>query len=232
MEEGTIVKIDYDLFNAENDSLIETTREETAKENDIHKEGQEYSPMTIVVGSGQLIEGFEESLLEAKANKDIELEIPPEKAYGERKSEDVETYGMEKMMRFVRDPESLAIGSSVEINGRTGILKYVAAGRARVDYNHPLAGQTLKYNYKIVEVIKGKKEKVNAILESQTGHKNFSINFKGNDITIELPQEMLYDPNASMLKFRLVGSLRDGAGVEKVTFTEVHEPRAVSEEEE
>ena len=157
MEEGTIVKIDYDLFNAENDSLIETTREETAKENDIHKEGQEYSPMTIVVGSGQLIEGFEESLLEAKANKDIELEIPPEKAYGERKSEDVETYGMEKMMRFVRDPESLAIGSSVEINGRTGILKYVAAGRARVDYNHPLAGQTIKYKYKNVELIKGKK---------------------------------------------------------------------------
>ena len=134
-------------------------------------------------------------------------------------------------MRFVRDPESLAIGSSIEINGRTGILRYIAAGRARVDYNHPLAGQTLKYNYKIVEVIKGKKEKVNAILESQTGHKNFSINFKGNDITIELPQEMLYDPNASMLKFRLVGSLRDGAGVEKVTFTEVHEPRAISEEE-
>ena len=86
-----------------------------AKENKIHKEEQTYSPMTNVVGSGQLIEGFEESLLEAKANKDIELEIPPEKAYGERKSEDVETYGMEKMMRFVRDPESLAIGSSVEI---------------------------------------------------------------------------------------------------------------------
>ena len=231
VKEGTIVKIDYDLFNAETNALIETTREETAKENEIHKEGQNYSPMTIVIGSGQLIEGFEESLLEAKANKDIELEIPPEKAYGERKSEDVETYGMEKMMRFVRDPESLAIGSSVEINGRTGILKYVAAGRARVDYNHPLAGQSLKYNYKIIEVIKAKKEKVNAILESQTGHKEFGIKFKGNDVTIELPQEMLYDQNASMLKFRLVSSLRDGVGAEKVIFTEVHEPRAISEEE-
>ncbi|MAT48695.1 MAG: peptidylprolyl isomerase [Euryarchaeota archaeon] len=232
MEEGTIVKIDYDLYNAENDALIETTREETAKENDLHKEGQKYIPMTIVVGAGQLIEGFEESLLDAKANKDIELEISPEKAYGERKSEDVETYGMEKMMRFVRDPESLAIGSSVEINGRTGILKYVAAGRARVDYNHPLAGQTLKYNYKIVEVIKGKNDKANAILESQTGHKGFGVKFKGNDLTVELPQEMLYDPNASMLKFRVVGSLRDGVGAEKVTFTEVHEPRTISEEEE
>ena len=232
MEEGTIVKIDYDLYNAENEALIETTREETAKENDLHKEGQKYIPMTIVVGAGQLIEGFEESLLDAKANKDIELEIPPEKAYGERKSEDVETYGMEKMMRFVRDPESIAIGSSVEINGRTGILKYIAAGRARVDYNHPLAGQTLKYNYKIVEVIKGKNDKANAILESQTGHKGFGVKFKGNDLTVELPQEMLYDPNASMLKFRVVGSLRDGVGAEKVTFTEVHEPRTITEEEE
>ena len=100
-----------------------------------------------------------------------------------------------------------------------------------LELKDPLAGQTLKYNYKIIDVIKGKKEKASAILESQTGHKNFSVNFKGNDITIELPQEMLFDPNSSMLKFRLVSSLRDGLGAEKVTFTEVHEPRAISEEE-
>ena len=34
MENGSIVHIDYDLYNADDDSLIETTREEVAKEAD------------------------------------------------------------------------------------------------------------------------------------------------------------------------------------------------------
>ena len=73
MDEGAIVHIDYDLFNAESGDLIETTREATAKEHDAHQEGREYTPMVVVVGGGQLIEGFEESLLEAEAGNPIDV---------------------------------------------------------------------------------------------------------------------------------------------------------------
>ena len=38
MDEGTIVHIDYDLFNADSEKLIETTREDVAKEQDAHDE--------------------------------------------------------------------------------------------------------------------------------------------------------------------------------------------------
>ena len=47
MDNGTIVHIDYDLFNADNDKLIETTREEVAKEHDTHDENRTYSPMIL-----------------------------------------------------------------------------------------------------------------------------------------------------------------------------------------
>lgn len=231
MDEGAIVHIDYDLFNAESGDLIETTREATAKEHDAHQEGREYTPMVVVVGGGQLIEGFEESLLEAEAGNPIELEIPAEKAYGERNADLVETIGLDKMMRHVRDPESLSIGSPVEINGKNGILTLVASGRARVDFNHPLAGRTLRYAYEIVEVIEGKEDKAAALLESQTGHKGFEISMDGDDVTVSIPESMMYDSNASMLKFRLVGSLRDSLGAAKVIFQEVHEQRAIAEEE-
>ena len=43
MDNGSIVHVDYDLYNASNDKLIETTREEVAKEHDIHDENREYS---------------------------------------------------------------------------------------------------------------------------------------------------------------------------------------------
>ena len=45
MDNGSIVHVDYDLYNASNDKLIETTREEVAKEHDVHDENREYSPM-------------------------------------------------------------------------------------------------------------------------------------------------------------------------------------------
>ena len=232
MEEGTIIHVEYDLYNADSGDLIETTREEVAKEHDIHQENRTYTPLVCVVGSGQLIPGFEESLLSAKADTDISLEIAAADAYGEKNSEMIDSMSIDKLLRYVRDPKSLYIGGPVTIDGRTGTLSYLAAGRARIDYNHPMAGRTLKYDYKIVKVIKDKKEKVAALLESNTGHEGFEVSFDGDDISIITPEAMLFDTNAAMQKFRIVTVLRDAVDAGKVSFVEVHEPRVASEEEE
>ena len=70
MEDGTIVHVDYELYNNETGDLIETTREAVAKEHDAHQENRTYEPMVCVVGGGQLIPGFEEALGEAKKGKE------------------------------------------------------------------------------------------------------------------------------------------------------------------
>ena len=62
MKKGTIVHIDYDLYNADTELLLETTSEEVAKENDNHDERRAYKPMITVIGDGRLIKGFEENL--------------------------------------------------------------------------------------------------------------------------------------------------------------------------
>ena len=77
MEEGTIVHVEYDLYNADSGDLIETTREDVAKDHDMHQEGRSYTPLDCVVGSGNLIAGFADSLLSATADKDISLAIAP-----------------------------------------------------------------------------------------------------------------------------------------------------------
>ena len=232
MEEGTIVHVDYDLYNADSGDLIETTREEVAKEKEIHQEGRTYTPLVCVVGAGNLISGFEDSLLEAEADKDISVEIAPADAYGEKDPDQIETISVDKLLRHVRDPKALYIGGPVSIEGRQGTLSYLAAGRARIDYNHPMAGRTLKYDYKIVKVIEGKEEKVAALLEANTGQEGFEVSFDGDDISVVVPQTMLFDPNAAMQKFRLVTVLRDAVQAGKVSFVEVHEPRVVADEEE
>ena len=232
MENGTIVHIDYDLFNADNDKLIETTREEVAKENDAHDENRTYSPMITVVGDGRLIAGFESHLSEAETETDYSIDIEPSDAYGERDASLVETIGQNVLMRSVREPEMLGIGSPVEIGGRQGVLQFLSAGRARIDYNHPLAGATLRYNYRITKVVEDRAEKVETLLSMNTGRDDFEVEFDGDDLTITTPEEVAYDQNWSFTKFSLVRTLRDHLGVGIIVFREVHEPRVASDEEE
>ena len=225
MEEGTIVHVDYELYNADSGDLMETTREDVAKEHEMHQEGRSYSPMVCVVGAGNLIPGFEAALAEAKVNKETEISIQPVDAYGEKDPQQIETISIDKLIRSVQDPNALYLGAPVNINNRQGHLSYLAAGRARIDYNHPMAGKTLKYSFKVVKVVEGKDEQVMALLESNTGHSDFGVSFDGEDLNIVLPQTMLFDTNAAMMKFRLVTIIRDAVECGKVSFIEVHEPR-------
>ena len=96
-----------------------------------------------------------------------------------------------------------------------------------------MAGKTLKYSFKVVKVVEGKEEQVMALLESNTGHSDFGVAFDGDDLNITIPQTMLFDTNAAMMKFRLVTIIRDAVECGKVSFIEVHEPRGfgVADEE-
>ena len=227
MEDGAIIHVDYDLFSGETGDLIETTREEIAKEHEMHQEGRSYTPMVCIVGTGNLIAGFEAALKDAKVGKEVEVEIAPADAYGEKDASLVETISIDKLRRAVQDPNSLYLGAPVNINGRQGYLSYLAAGRARIDYNHPMAGKTLKYVFTVVKEVKGKEDKVLGLLESNSGHSGFEVSFKGDDLSIVLPQAMLFDTNAAMLKFRLVTMIRDAVECGKISFVEVHEPRVI-----
>ena len=96
MEDGAIIHVDYDLFSGETGDLIETTREEIAKDYEMYQEGRNYSPMVCVVGSGNLIPGFETALKEAKVGKEVDVEIAPADAYGEKDPSLVETISIDK----------------------------------------------------------------------------------------------------------------------------------------
>ena len=229
MEEGAIVHIDYELYNSE-EKLIETNIESAAKEHEMHEDGRNYSPLVAVIGGGTLIEGFEDHLLEAEAETDYEIDIACEKAYGEKNSELIEVLSQDKVLQQIRDPNSLQVNGPITLGGKTGPLTLWAAGRARIDFNHPMAGQDLRYKYKITKVIDDQGEKVAALLKANTGHDDFEVEFDGDDVAITNPEAMMFDTNAAMMKFRLVSVLRDSMNVGKVSFVEVHEERKANPE--
>jgi len=231
MEKGDIVQLEYEGWIAGSDELFDTTSEELAREEEIFEEDRTYGPMYTVVGTGRLIKGLDEKLLEAELGKEYEVEIPPEEAYGERDPKNVETHSMRELARLKVEPE---IGRVVNIRNKTGWISGIFAGRVRIDYNHKLAGKTLRYKYKVVGKPEGASDVVKAIIAMNYGREEeFGIELEGDDgVAITLPDVCKYDPNWTLAKLRLVNDMREIADMRTVKMLEVYVKKEAAEEPE
>lgn len=233
MEKGDIIRWEFEAWVVEdgNEILFDTTKEDLAKEHGIHDPNVKYGPMVSVVGAGRLIKGIDEELLKAEVDKDYEVTIPPEKGYGERDPKLVKIHSYRELARQKIEPE---VGKEVVINNKRGRIVTVTPGRVVIDFNHPLAGKTLKYKFKIVEKVEGDVDKVRAIIEMDYGKEveKFNIEVKDDDIIIELPDVCKYDSNWAVAKYAIVGDIRDYVANKNVKFVEVYPKKEEKKEEE
>jgi FKBP-type peptidyl-prolyl cis-trans isomerase 2 len=230
MKEGDIIQLEYEGWIAGSDELFDTSKEELAREEEIFEEERDYGPMYTVVGTGRVIKGLDEHLLKAEVGEEYEVEIPPEDAYGDRDPKNVETHSMREMARLKIEPE---IGRTVNIRNKTGWISGIFAGRVRVDYNHKLAGKTLRYKYKVVASPEEPVEVIKAIIAMNYGREEeFGIDLKGDEaVDVTLPDVCKYDPNWTLAKLRLVNDMREIAGMTTVTMLEVYVKKEAAEEE-
>ena len=238
MEKGDIIRWEYDAWIVEEgkEELFDTTNEELAKENGIHDPTVKYGPMYSIVGAGRLIKGIEEELLQAEIGKEYIVTIPPENAYGERDPKLVKIHSYREIARAVAERDKNAVpqpGMDVVVGNKRGKIVTVTPGRVVVDYNHPLAGKTLKYRFKILEKVEGEVNKIRAILEMDYGRDvdNFKIEVKGDDILIELADVCKYDSSWSMAKYVIVSDIREYVANKNIKFIEVYEKKEEKKEE-
>ena len=236
MEKGSIIQLDYDLWLVENDELFETTNEELAKEHNIHNEDATYKPIATIIGAEKVIKGLDEHLLKAEKGKDYELEIPPDQAYGERDAKLVELHSKREILRlpeFRKGDISPQVGMQITLKNKLGTITAITAGRVRVDFNKRLAGRTLKYKYKIVDVADKTEDKVDTILNMHFGKPgDFKIKVKGDEAEIILAPECSYDLSWFQAKYRVVSDIRDFTSLMTVKFIEIHVKKKVEEKKE
>lgn len=113
---------------------------------------REYEPLAIELGQGRLIEGLEEGLLGLEEGEETTITVPPAKGYGERQEERIATIEREEFDALLEDREP-AEGLHVRTQGgETGVVIGLDADEVRVDFNHPLAGETLEFEVEILDV--------------------------------------------------------------------------------
>ena len=113
-------------------------------------EGKE--PLAFVVGNGQVIQGFDEAMVGMKVNESKVVEIPVEKAYGERKDELIMIVPVEQAPPDL-EPE---VGMKLEMGGANGelirvVIVAVDDKDITLDANPPLAGEQLTFSIELVE---------------------------------------------------------------------------------
>ncbi len=237
MKEGDFIKLDFDAFVKETDQLLDTTHEDVAKEHDVYNERARYDPISVIVGSGNVVKGLDGDLVNAKVGEEREVEIEAKDAFGERDPKLIEVFPMNKIIslpEFKKGDQYPVEGMELRINNRIGYINRIFAGRVRMDFNNRWAGRSIIYKYKVLEVLKKKEDRIKALVESvYPGSEEFQFNFKGKDeVEITLPDMVKLDTSWTMAKFRLVSDLRNHLDLKTVKLIEVYVKKEEPKEEE
>jgi FKBP-type peptidyl-prolyl cis-trans isomerase 2 len=149
---GDAVTMEY-TGRLDDGTVFDTTSLDVAEEAGIANQqpDREFQPLTVEVGEGNLIAGLETGLLGLEVGATETITVPPEDAYGEDGDGHVREFGVEEFESMVG--QEAAEGVEVQTQGgATGTVAEVADGVVSVDFEHPLAGETLTFEIEIVDV--------------------------------------------------------------------------------
>ncbi|MDZ7684253.1 MAG: peptidylprolyl isomerase [Gammaproteobacteria bacterium] len=110
-------------------------------------------PLTYMHGAGGIIPGLERALEGKEPGEEMQVEIPPDEAYGPVNDELIQSVpktafdGVEKVEPGMQFQATTQTGQAQNIT----VVK-VEGEEVTIDANHPLAGQTLNFDVKVEEV--------------------------------------------------------------------------------
>ncbi len=107
-------------------------------------------PLQFVVGSGQVIGGFDDAVRGLVVGESVVVRIAPEDAYGEVDPERILEFPIEEVPEEFRQ-----VGVEVLLGGTTpATVIEVTEDTVTVDANHRLAGEALTFDIELVEIIR------------------------------------------------------------------------------
>lgn len=110
-------------------------------------------PLEFEVGKGMIIPGFEEGIIDMKIGEEKTVKIFPDKAYGIRNDKLVQEIPLENL-KLEEEPKPGTVLTLKDPSGKmlNAMVTKVSDGKMTLDLNHPLAGKTLEFKIKIVDI--------------------------------------------------------------------------------
>ncbi len=146
VQSGSFLTLHYRLAGPDGADLVNTFNEK---------------PATLSIGSGELSPDIEARLIGMPEGAHTTFELAEGEAFGPRSPEMIQRVGM-ALMRELGDPdETWSVGDVVQFptpdgsGGFAGVLRELdpKGAWALFDFNHPLAGQRVTFEVKLIGVL-------------------------------------------------------------------------------
>ena len=221
-DKGSLILVDYTAKVKGSDDIFETTIEDEAKKHSIHDPDVKYQPKLVSVGESWVLKGFDEALANTKVGDKLTVEVAPDKGFGERDSGKVRMIPLRKLGE---DAEKVSVGDTIDIDNKTGIIRYIGSGRVQVDYNHRFAGKTILYDVNVLKSLDSDDDKILGILKRHIPVDDAKLSFKktGNTVDITIPEEIFRSDGLQVLKhFIQIDIFKFVPTLEKINYIETH----------
>lgn len=141
--EGAFLTLHYRLSALDGKDIVTTFNE---------------NPATLQLGGGQLAPFLEACLIGLTEGSQEVFEFAPEQAFGPRNPDLLQRVSLSTLAQNSEEGAAYEIGDLVDFaapgGGRfAGVLREMGGQDALFDFNHPLAGQHVKFEVRIIGVL-------------------------------------------------------------------------------
>jgi peptidylprolyl isomerase len=135
------------MAQVQNGDLVQVHYTGRLPDGTVFDSSENRDPLSFTAGSNELISGFSQGVIGMEQGESRTLTIDAEQAYGPRRDELVQQVPRSAL------PEDVKVGSVLAPSNNPDMQVHVTEitdDQATVDGNHPLAGQTLVFDVKLV----------------------------------------------------------------------------------
>ena len=113
----------------------------------------ESTPATLQLGAGEMLPGMEKLLVGLAVGSYHVFELEPENAFGPHRSELVERVQRRHMPDEDIEPMSVMEFTAPDGSRYSGLVREIDAESALIDFNHPLAGKSIRFEVEVIGVV-------------------------------------------------------------------------------
>jgi len=183
LKKNDFIEVEFTGKIAGSDEIFDTNIEADAKK--ANMDLKNIKPFVLSIGHKMLPEGFDKDLEGKEAGKSYNLELKPEEAFGKRNPQMVR---MIPTKLFHEQQINPVRGMQLALDGQLVKILSSDKGRTLVDFNNPLAGKNVVYNYKINKIVTDDKGKINAMQEFLF-RRTFEFDIKDKTVTFKIEKE-------------------------------------------
>ncbi len=142
------------MTQAKRDDTVKVHYTGKLEDGTVFDSSAEREPLEFTIGEGEIIPGFAKAVIGMEPGESKTVEVSEEEGYGPHREELMLTVDREELPPNME----VEVGQQLQVrmeDGQTAVVEVINVSESdlTLDANHPLAGETLTFEFELVEIV-------------------------------------------------------------------------------